>query len=114
MLDELINHIYAISSHSANSFRRMGSDGYNSSFGQSMRRSFKYTPQIVAKYLYLIILSTFIRNYFFYCREVLNENNETEMTELDTEKFVPIAVECLAILIKLNDTIEVSTNMTCD
>lgn len=36
------------------------------------------------------------------------------MTELDTEKFVPIAVECLAILIKLNDTIEVSTDMTCD
>lgn len=40
-------------------------------------------------------------------REILNENNDIEVTELDTEKFVPIAVECLAILIKLNDTIEV-------
>ncbi|VVC27703.1 Hypothetical protein CINCED_3A008645 [Cinara cedri] len=87
LLDELINHIYVISSQSANSFRRIGSDGYNSSFGQSTRRSFKYTTQIAAK-------------------EVLNDNNETEITELDTEKFVPIAVECLAILIKLNDTIE--------
>lgn len=42
---------------------------------------------------------------------MINENNETEITELDTEKFVPIAVECLAILIKLNDTIEVSANI---
>lgn len=41
-------------------------------------------------------------------RDILNENNETDINELDTEKFVPIAVECLAILFKLNDTIEVS------
>lgn len=40
-------------------------------------------------------------------REMLNENNEIEIAELDTEKFVLIAVECLAILFKLNDTIEV-------
>lgn len=46
--------------------------------------------------------------FFIYYREISNENNETEITDLDTEKFVPIAVECLAILIKLNDTIEVS------
>ncbi|KAL5242221.1 hypothetical protein ACI65C_009631 [Semiaphis heraclei] len=38
--------------------------------------------------------------------DILNENNETDINELDTEKFVPIAVECLAILFKLNDTIE--------
>lgn len=44
-------------------------------------------------------------------REILNENNDNEVTELDTEKFVPIAVECLAILIKLNDTIEVRANI---
>jgi len=43
-------------------------------------------------------------------RDILNENNETDINELDTEKFVPIAVECLAILFKLNDTIEVSIN----
>jgi len=43
-----------------------------------------------------------------YYRDILNENNETDINELDTEKFVPIAVECLAILFKLNDTIEVS------
>lgn len=38
---------------------------------------------------------------------MLSDSNETEVTELDTEKFIPVAVECLAILIKLNDTIEV-------
>lgn len=54
--------------------------------------------------LYFIII-------IIYFREILSENNETEITELDTEKFVPIAVECLAILIKLNDTIEVSSRI---
>lgn len=47
---------------------------------------------------------------FILCREIVNENNDIEITELDTEKFLPIVVECLAILIKLNDTIEVNTN----
>uniref|UniRef100_A0A2H8TI68 Exocyst complex component Sec8 n=1 Tax=Melanaphis sacchari TaxID=742174 RepID=A0A2H8TI68_9HEMI len=88
LLDELMNHIYVISPQSAKSFRRTGSDGYNSSFGQSTRRSYKYIPQIVTH------------------KDNLNENNETDINELDTEKFVPIAVECLAILFKLNDTIE--------
>jgi len=48
--------------------------------------------------------------FLIYYRDILNENNETDINELDTEKFVPIAVECLAILFKLNDTIEVSIN----
>jgi len=47
-----MNHIYVISPQSAKSFRRTGSDGYNSSFGQSTRRSYKYIPQIAShKYL---------------------------------------------------------------
>lgn len=48
-----MNHIYVISPQSAKSFRRVESDGYNSSFGQSTRRSFKYTPIIASKYIYL-------------------------------------------------------------
>lgn len=46
-----------------------------------------------------------------YNREIVSDNIETEVTELDTEKFIPIAVECLAILIKLNDTIEVRSSI---
>lgn len=46
-----------------------------------------------------------------YNREILSDNNETEVAEMDTEKFVPVAVECLATLIKLNDTIEVNTSI---
>lgn len=51
-----MNHIYVISPQSARSFRRVGSDRYNSSFGQSTRRSFKYTPQNLPKYLNLIVI----------------------------------------------------------
>jgi len=51
LLDELINHIYVISPQSAKSFRRVESDGHNSSFGQNTRRSFKYTPLITPKYI---------------------------------------------------------------
>lgn len=107
-----MNHIYVISPQSAKSFRRVESDGYNSSFGQSTRRSFKYTPIIASKYKYLKDNYTYKYASLIYFREMLNENNETEIPEHDTEKFVPIAVECLAILFKLNDTIEVSANMT--
>lgn len=40
-----MNHIYVISPQSSKSFHRIGSDGYNSSFGQSTRRSSKYIVQ---------------------------------------------------------------------
>lgn len=49
--------------------------------------------------------------FYYFFRENVNENIESEISELDTEKFVPVAVECLAILMKLNDTIEVSVSI---
>ncbi|XP_050520815.1 exocyst complex component 4 isoform X2 [Daktulosphaira vitifoliae] len=88
LLDELMNHIYVISPEGSKPFRRIGSDGHNSSFGQYTRRSFKSTTPIIT-------------------RDNLNENNNNEVVEvLDTEKFIPIAVECFTIMLKINDVIE--------
>ncbi|XP_050440367.1 exocyst complex component 4 [Adelges cooleyi] len=88
LLDELINHIYVISPQAAKPFRRIGSDGHNSSFGQNTRRSFKYNMATVTT------------------KDILNETNDNEIVEFDTETFIPIAVECFALLLKLNDAIE--------
>lgn len=43
-----------------------------------------------------------------FCRDNLNENNNNDVIEFDTEKFIPIAVECFTIMLKINDVIEVS------